>query len=93
MRAALALFCLVLAGCGATCEQVCDHIVACEELPTERMSSAECEASCREQKDLYDRWADIQKQDALQAELDCLRDAPCEDIAVGVCYDPAIWSY
>lgn len=80
-------------GCKATCEDVCDRMVECDGLPTERMSSAECEESCKSQTTLYEGWTDIQKQDALQSELDCLDGASCEDIAAGVCYDEDIWSY
>ena len=95
MRLAIAAFAFTVssAGCKATCADVCDRLVECYGLPTERMSSAECEDSCKSQSTLYDGWTDIQKQDALQAELDCLNEAACDDIAAGVCYDDAIWSY
>lgn len=81
------------AGCKSTCQDVCDKLVECDGLPTDRMSSAECEDSCKSQAALYDDWADVQKQDALQAELDCLGDATCDDVAAGTCYDEAIWDY
>ena len=81
------------AGCKATCADVCDQIVDCDGLPTARMSSAECEESCKSQSDQYDGWADGQKQDALQDELDCLSDSTCDDIAAGVCYNEAIWNF
>ena len=80
-------------GCKATCADVCDRLVDCDGLPTERMSSAECEDSCRSETALYDGWTDVQKQDALQSELDCLNEASCDDVAAGVCYDDSIWSF
>lgn len=82
-----------LVGCRSTCQDVCDKLVECDGLPTDRMSSAECEDSCKSQAALYDDWADVQKQDALQAELDCLGDATCDEVAAGTCYDEAIWDY
>lgn len=92
--AALVVACAALAsGCKATCQEVCAKLVECDGLPTERMSADECEESCKAEADLYDGWADIQKQDAFQAELDCLSGATCEDIAAGVCYDDSIWSF
>lgn len=91
---AVALACVLAAsGCKATCADVCAKVVDCDGLPTERMSADECEESCRAESELYDAWADIQKQDAFQAELDCLAASSCEDIAAGVCYDESIWGF
>ncbi len=84
---------LMIGGCKATCADVCDQVVACDGLPTERVSSSECEDSCKSQTTLYEHWGDVQKQDALQTELDCLQGATCEDIAAGTCYDDTIWSF
>ncbi len=80
-------------GCKASCADVCDKLVDCDGLPTQRMSSAECEESCKQESELYDSWGDVQKQDAFQAELDCLRDETCEDIAADTCYDETTWAY
>jgi len=82
-----------LTGCSATCTDVCARVVECEGLPTQRMSTDECEEACRSEQDLYDGWADIQKLDAFQAELDCLNASSCDDIGAGVCYDDSIWSF
>lgn len=82
-----------LTGCHATCANVCEKLVECDGLPTQRMPNEECAEACVDQEELYDRWADVQKQDALTAQLDCLRDSTCEDIAQGVCYDEYIWSW
>lgn len=91
--AGLILLSTLGSGCKATCADVCDKLVDCDGLPTQRMSSAECEESCKQQSELYDDWADVQKQDAFQAELDCLRDETCEDIAADACYDETTWAY
>jgi hypothetical protein len=80
-------------GCTPTCGDVCDHVVACENEGTERMSSVECEEQCLQQKALYADWSDGVKRDAFEDELSCLNGASCDDIAEGVCYDPVVWSY
>ena len=82
-----------LTGCDASCADVCAHVVECDGLPTQRMSTDECEEACRSEQDLYDGWADIQKFDAFQAELDCLNASTCDAIGAGVCYDESIWSF
>lgn len=83
----------VLAGCDPSCEQVCDKLVACEDLGTERMSAAECEEQCNEQAELYATWNDTQLRASFTDELNCLYDSECSAIAEGVCYDEALWSY
>ncbi|MFZ5477827.1 MAG: hypothetical protein ACOZNI_13715 [Myxococcota bacterium] len=80
-------------GCSPTCEQVCEKLVDCENEGTERMTATECELSCDEQEDLYDRWTDEQKRDAFEAELQCIQESACEEIAEGACYDPEVWTF
>lgn len=81
-------------GCTPTCERVCTRLVEdCGDLGTERMATYECEENCAQQRDLYERWTDTQKQDAFDAQLSCLVDATCDEIAAGVCYDEEVWSY
>lgn len=83
-----------LLACKPTCKQVCDKLVECENPGTERMPSAECEDSCRTQSSLYeDEWTDVSLREAFDAELACIDDAECEDIAAGVCYSEEVWSY
>lgn len=82
-----------LFGCTPTCEQVCDKLVACDDVGTERMGSAECQESCTQQKELLDHWNDGQKQDKFDDELTCLYDSECGDVADGVCYDADLWSF
>jgi hypothetical protein len=82
-----------LAGCTPTCGDVCDHMVACDNEGTERMSSADCEEQCQQQQKLYDDWTDGQKRDHFDDELSCLYGATCDELAEGVCYDSLIWSY
>jgi hypothetical protein len=87
------LLVLAFAGCTPTCKQVCDKIVDCDGLPTERMSSAECAESCEAQDDLYDQWTDAEKRHAFDDERACIGDATCDELADGACYDPEVWSY
>lgn len=83
-----------LTGCTPTCEEVCDKLVACENAGTERMSSAECQESCGDQRALYNEdWEDGQKRDAFDAELTCLFQSECGEIEEGACYDESVWSY
>ena len=53
----------------------------------------ECQAVCEDQKALLSRWTDTQKQDAFDAELRCLQESSCDEIAEGVCYDDEVWSF
>jgi hypothetical protein len=85
---------LMLLACTPTCEDVCDKLVGeCGDLGTERQGSAECQIQCEAQDRLLENWNDEQQRDAYDAEMRCLRDATCDDIAEGVCYDPALWSF
>lgn len=91
--AVLALAALIAPGCTPSCEDVCEKLVACENEGTERMSAPECEESCRDQQSLYAEWDDTQLRDAFEAEMTCLGDATCEEIADGVCYDEEVWAF
>ena len=84
---------LSLLGCTPTCEQVCDKVVECGNEGTERMTAFECQESCEAQQDLLDRWTDVEKREAFDAELRCLRDEECDAIAGGACYDAEVWSF
>ncbi len=83
----------LLVACTPTCQDVCDKLVLCELDGAERLSPAECEESCQAQESLYDEWTDVQKRDAFDAELTCLYDAECTDIAAGTCYEAEVWSF
>lgn len=91
MRLILAF--LLLAGCTPTCEQVCDHVVACGNPGTERMSSEECTESCQRQDALYQEWTDEKLRDGFDAALTCLDEATCEQLEAGACYDAEVWAY
>ena len=80
-------------GCTPTCKEVCDKLVECEEVHTERMTSSECEESCKTQDALYAQWTDQELRDAFDDQLECLKGAECAEIADGVCYDETIWAY
>ena len=89
----VAVLLLGSAGCTPSCTQVCDKVLACENAGTERMSEGECEESCADQRDLYDRWTDPDKVHAFEDELTCLYDSECADIEDGVCYDEEVWAF
>jgi hypothetical protein len=72
---------------------VCDKVVECDDLGTERMPPEECKESCLQQKALYATWTDTQLRDAFDDELSCIDDSSCDDIAAGVCYDEDLWSF
>ncbi|MBM4391636.1 MAG: hypothetical protein FJ090_10985 [Deltaproteobacteria bacterium] len=84
---------VLLSACTPSCEQVCEKLVACDNDGTERMPEAECTEACQEQQALYDDWTDVQKRDALDAELSCLYNATCDEVASGSCYDEDIWAF
>ena len=83
----------LLAGCEPTCEEVCDKLLACDGIGTERVSAAECEEQCNEQQELYATWTDTQRRATFQDHLSCLSDSECADIGVGVCYDEDVFSF
>lgn len=80
-----------LAGCGATCDRVCDKLLECGEegfLETDRFSHVECETSCERQGEVFIGWEDEQEfQEAWDEHRSCLLDAECPDIAAGACFD------
>ena len=90
---ALVLLCAALVGCDPSCEQVCEKLIACDDLGTERMSAGECEEQCREQQDLYGQWDDAALRQSFQDHLGCLQDSACDDIAAGVCYDEDVFTF
>lgn len=83
----------LLGGCNPTCSNVCDKLVACDEVETPRMSSEVCEQSCETQEDLYFSWDDTQLQEAFTEYKQCVRSSSCEAIAEGVCYDEDIYLF
>lgn len=83
----------LLAGCTPTCDQVCDHIVACGNPGTELLNSEECADACLRQDALYEEWTDEKLRDGYDAALRCLDDATCTELADGACYDPEVWPY
>lgn len=81
----------LVAGCGASCDRVCDKLLTCGDeghLNTDRFSHQECEASCQRQADLFVGWEDEDVyREAWSAHRSCIVDAECADIADGVCFD------
>jgi hypothetical protein len=82
-----------LAGCSTTCTQACRQLVSDCDLAG-AMSQTECEETCENQRDLYHHeWHDEIKQDAFDAQLQCIQTSTCDEIAGGGCYDPEVWSF
>ncbi len=93
-RSGSALAILLLASaCRPSCEEVCDKLLACEEVESPRVSHAECEDSCTREEALYETWDDTHLLDALYDEMACVMDSPCADVAAGACYDEALFVY
>lgn len=82
-----------MAGCTPTCEQVCDKLVACDGLGTERMSAYECEEQCGVQNALYADWTDGELEQDFDDHLTCLNESECDAIAGGSCYDEALFAF
>jgi hypothetical protein len=89
----LILGALALPACKPTCEQVCDKLVACDTLGTDRQTGAECTESCQDQAQLYQRWSDTELRADFEAQLDCLDASTCDEIADGACYVADLYSW
>lgn len=93
-RAAARLTCaawLALAsGCTPTCEEACDHLVACGERLGDLPTAAECEESCTTERVLYEKWTDESLRTSFDEELTCIVEASCAELEVGVCADPSL---
>jgi hypothetical protein len=88
------VICGFVGGCVGDCETACVRLDACAaELGTAGYTRAECEQQCGRQDELYDRWGDQEKKQAFRAELTCLTNATCDEIAAGECYDDLIFSF
>jgi len=53
----------------------------------------ECTESCQRQDFLYQQWEDEEKQDRFDDHKACLKDASCDEITNGVCYDDALFVF
>lgn len=92
MRAGLVAL-LALAGCHATCEQACDHLMQCTEVVSDLQYPEECAETCLIQEDQYRNWDAPELEARFEAHRDCLKDSTCEDIAAGACYDEELEQY
>ena len=91
--AALLALLWLLGACTPTCDQACKKLMRCEGLETEGLYADRCEEGCEEEKALYEDWENPQLEDALDAELRCIRDETCEAIADGACYDEDLYAF
>lgn len=87
-----ALVLLIASGCTPTCERTCRKILKCDNLESDRVSVFECQATCENQRSLYEGWADEKELDkALDAHRRCLVRSTCEEIEAGECYDERLF--
>jgi len=92
LRSGSALALLLLApACRPSCEEVCEKLLACEEVESPRVSETECEDSCTREEALYETWEDERLLDALYDEMECIADSTCAEVAGGACYDEALF--
>lgn len=81
------------AACQPTCQNSCEKLLSCEDVEQPRVSQGECEASCENQRSLYEEehWDNQQLSDELDAAMECIEASECADIADGACYDPDLF--
>lgn len=84
---------IIVSGCTPACQDVCEKLVDCDDLPTWRMSATECEEQCQLQQARYSTWDDVARREAYEDELSCLYESSCEDVAAGVCYDEEVFAF
>ncbi len=92
-RLAGAALLALAAGCTPTCEETCDHLVACGERLGDLPTAAECEESCTAERALYEKWTDEALRTAFEDELTCIVGATCEELEAGTCEDPALSAF
>jgi hypothetical protein len=80
--------------CTPTCEQTCRKLLRCELDDAPRVAYDECVVACESQDHLYeDAWQDEELEKAFDEHRRCIRDATCDEIADGACYDDALFFY
>ena len=81
-----------LIGCVTpSCDEVCTKVMNCDLSP--RVSEYECVTSCTSQKQLYEDWDDVEKQDLFDAHRRCLGSSTCEEIDEGFCYEDDLFVF
>jgi hypothetical protein len=83
----------LLTACDATCSQACKKLDRCDAVATSGQTRDQCEETCQEVDNLYDRWEDEDLQERLDASRNCIRDETCGAIADGVCYDEELYTW
>jgi hypothetical protein len=81
-----------LLACTPTCKDVCTKLAECPSVQAEGITEAECTESCSTQQDLYAEWSDVEKRKAFDAELTCLYESDCDEVAADACYDERIFA-
>jgi len=80
--------------CKPTCTQTCNKLTSCSANADWEGEYAElCAENCERQHNLYEVWEDTQLLDALDASQSCVKDATCEDLEEGVCYDETLYTF
>ena len=79
-------------GCTPRCQESCVKVLDCG-LESTRVARDECVRSCQLVQDLYSRWEDEAKEEAFKEHKRCVREATCEELADGVCFDEDLFVF
>jgi len=86
-----------LSACEPTCQLACRQLLRCDlentELETSGIALDACEASCVFQEDQYEEADDNVNRARLADHKRCVANSTCEEVAVGACYDEALFPF
>ena len=96
------LFCVAAAlmvaslgsGCVPRCRTVCDKLLECDEVSTDRVAHSECEDSCQRQSTIFAGWKNEDRlKEASDEQRRCIARSTCDEIADGACYDERLFQF
>jgi len=82
---------VVVGGCEPSCTDVCEKLLSCSQVGTTLISEEDCTSSCLTQELLYEESDDTDKLDAFGDLKVCIDEQDCDQLYVGVCYDPDLY--
>lgn len=88
------LLAVPLAGCQATCRNVCDKLVEeCDLVWDQQYNSEDCRIQCEQQEEHYED--DPDATEAFEGHLQCLLQTGCDELEddPGVCRDGEIYIF
>ena len=99
VRAALAAATLLLAGCPATCDTMCNKLDRCGF--NNRISELDCREQCGVQLEVLgdkdtddgDPQTDEADRDAFRRHRVCVSTHSCDELAAGACYDESVFPF